>query len=219
MYVRWLNSDGVALQQNVISVVLSATHCLRDSKFEYRPVPGSHANSEVVTALHLHHQLRLIMAQTTVTGPPQPPPRTVRQEVAPKGGYARINVARNVPKTIGTGAGPLLFGTALLMGYGMYRVGSFNVKRRELRQEKKNIRLAIIPFLQAEEDARFVKKRFSQVSNCCHLRHWLTRQRDEYNIWEASVMKDVPGWKVGENVYQTRKFMPPVGGEPPFTHN
>ncbi|CAN8070876.1 unnamed protein product [Agarophyton chilense] len=142
------------------------------------------------------------MAHTTgLTGPPQPPPRTVRQEVAPKGGYARINVARNVPKTIGGGAGSLILGTALVIGYGMYRVGTFNVKRRELRQEKKNIRLAIIPFLQAEEDARFVS------------------QRDEYNKWEASVMKDVPGWKVGENVYQTRKFMPPVGGEPPFSHN
>lgn len=71
------------------------------------------------------------MATTTgLTGPPQPPPKTVRQEVAPKGGYAPINVARNVPKSVGRGAGALLAGTALVMSYGFYRVGTFNVKRR-----------------------------------------------------------------------------------------
>ena len=43
-------------------------------------------------------------------------------------------------------------------------------------------------------------------------------QRAEYNKWEADLMKDVPNWIVGENVYKTRKFMPPVGHEPPFSH-
>lgn len=37
----------------------------------------------------------------------------------------------------------------------------------------------------------------------------LTMQREEYLKKESEVMKDVPGWKVGENVYKTRKFMPP----------
>eukprot|EP00177_Eucheuma_denticulatum_P002555 GFKZ01004590.1.p1 GENE.GFKZ01004590.1~~GFKZ01004590.1.p1 ORF type:complete len:114 (-),score=0.21 GFKZ01004590.1:294-635(-) len=71
---------------------------------------------------------------STTTGsasPPQPPPRTVRQEVAPKGGYAPINVARNVPKSISTrGAAWLLVGTAAMMSYSFYRLGTFNVKRR-----------------------------------------------------------------------------------------
>lgn len=72
-------------------------------------------------------------ATTGLTGPPQPPPKTVRQEVAPKGGYAPINVARNVPKSIGGGsAGLLLVGTAAMMSYGFYRVGTFNVKRRSV---------------------------------------------------------------------------------------
>lgn len=72
------------------------------------------------------------MSTTTgLTGPPQPPPRTVRQDVAPKGGYAPINVARNVPKSVGTAAGGLLLvGTAAMMSYGFYRLGNFNVKRR-----------------------------------------------------------------------------------------
>lgn len=65
-----------------------------------------------------------------LTGIPQPPPRVARQEVAPKGGYSQINVARNVPHTIGRGAGPLLLGTAAVMMWGYYRVGTFNVKRR-----------------------------------------------------------------------------------------
>lgn len=72
------------------------------------------------------------MSGTTsgVGGIPQPPPRTGRQEIAPKGGYAPINVARSVPSTIGRAAGPLLLGTAALMMWGIYRVGTFNVKRR-----------------------------------------------------------------------------------------
>eukprot|EP00177_Eucheuma_denticulatum_P006580 GFKZ01011977.1.p1 GENE.GFKZ01011977.1~~GFKZ01011977.1.p1 ORF type:complete len:144 (-),score=18.68 GFKZ01011977.1:65-496(-) len=139
---------------------------------------------------------------STTTGsasPPQPPPRTVRQEVAPKGGYAPINVARNVPKSISTrGAAWLLVGTAAMMSYSFYRLGTFNVKRRMLRQEKKEIRMALTPLLQAEEDARFVK------------------QRDEYHKWEADLMSDVPGWKVGDNVYKTRNFVPPSKMVPPY---
>ncbi|CDF32270.1 GRIM-19 superfamily protein, accessory subunit of the mitochondrial membrane respiratory chain NADH dehydrogenase, involved in animal cell death programs [Chondrus crispus] len=140
-------------------------------------------------------------ATTGLTGPPQPPPKTVRQEVAPKGGYAPINVARNVPKSIGGSAGLLLVGTAAMMSYGFYKVGTFNVKRRMLRQEKKEVRFAITPLLQAEEDVRFVA------------------QRKEYHEWEADVMKDVPGWEVGKNVYKTRNFVPPTPVLAPYKHD
>ena len=61
---------------------------------------------------------------------PQPPPRTVRQEVAPKGGYTPINVARNVPSTIGNRAGPLMLVATGIMAWGFYRVGQTNIKRR-----------------------------------------------------------------------------------------
>lgn len=30
---------------------------------------------------------------------------------------------------------------------------------------------------------------------------------------EARIMKDVPGWKVGENVYNSGRWMPPATGE------
>jgi NADH dehydrogenase (ubiquinone) 1 alpha subcomplex subunit 13 len=61
-----------------------------------------------------------------------------------------------------------------------------------LKQEKKDIRLAIIPLLQAEEDARFVV------------------ERSNYMAWEAEVMKEVPGWDSDLNVYKTRTFMQPL---------
>lgn len=35
----------------------------------------------------------------------------------------------------------------------------------------------------------------------------------KYLEYEAEVMKDVPGWKVGENVYNSGKWMPPASGE------
>lgn len=69
-----------------------------------------------------------------------------------------------------------------------------------MKREKKDIRLAISPLLQAEEDARFVA------------------ERNEYNKWEAEVMKDVPGWVVGDCVYKTKKFMPPPNMPPMFNH-
>ncbi|KAK9180179.1 hypothetical protein WN943_029386 [Citrus x changshan-huyou] len=70
-------------------------------------------------------------------------------------------------------------------------------KKRDLalKEEKYAARRAILPMLQAEEDERFVKE-------------W-----KKYLEYEAEVMKDVPGWKVGENVYNSGRWMPPASGE------
>lgn len=35
----------------------------------------------------------------------------------------------------------------------------------------------------------------------------------KYLEYEAEVMKDVPGWKVGENVYHSGRWIPPAIGE------
>ena len=70
---------------------------------------------------------------------------------------------------------------------------------RELRQEKRAIRAAVLPLLQAEEDARYV------------------RENEELIKWEGEIMKDVPGWVPGENVYKTRKFMPSSSSTAPST--
>lgn len=89
--------------------------------------------------------------------PPRPPPRVGVQDMAPPGGYASIGVARNVPKSVGPRASLLMLAGALVMGGGLYRVGTFNVHRRELKEERAAIRRALTPLLQAEEDARFVR--------------------------------------------------------------
>eukprot|EP01018_Ginkgo_biloba_P030194 Gb_04416 [translate_table: standard] len=66
---------------------------------------------------------------------------------------------------------------------------------RYLKQEKYAARKAILPLIQAEEDERFVKE-------------W-KKALDE----EAEIMKNVPGWKVGENVYNSGRWMPPATGQ------
>ncbi|PKI66775.1 hypothetical protein CRG98_012781 [Punica granatum] len=66
---------------------------------------------------------------------------------------------------------------------------------RALKEEKYAARRAILPTLQAEEDERFVKE-------------W-----KKYLEYEADVMKDVPGWKVGESVYHSGRWVPPASGE------
>ncbi|KAF9686203.1 hypothetical protein SADUNF_Sadunf03G0134200 [Salix dunnii] len=66
---------------------------------------------------------------------------------------------------------------------------------RALKEEKYAARRAILPLLQAEEDERFVKE-------------W-----NKYLEYEAEVMKDVPGWKVGQSVYNSGRWMPPATGE------
>lgn len=43
------------------------------------------------------------------------------------------------------------------MAYGFYKVGQGNVVRREEKEEKLEARKALVPFLQAEEDRRWVK--------------------------------------------------------------
>uniref|UniRef100_A0A7N0VAK9 NADH dehydrogenase [ubiquinone] 1 alpha subcomplex subunit 13 n=1 Tax=Kalanchoe fedtschenkoi TaxID=63787 RepID=A0A7N0VAK9_KALFE len=66
------------------------------------------------------------------------------------------------------------------------------MQREALKEEKEKYaaRRAILPMLQAEEDERFVKE-------------W-----KNYLAEEARIMKDVPGWKVGESVYNSGRWMP-----------
>ncbi|CAF2116682.1 unnamed protein product [Brassica oleracea] len=82
--------------------------------------------------------------------------------------------------------------------WGMYQVGQVchgSLMCRALKEENYAARRAILPILQAEEDERFVSE-------------W-----KKYLDYEADVMKDVPGWKVGENVYNSGRWMPPATGE------
>uniref|UniRef100_A0A8C6YNH6 NADH dehydrogenase [ubiquinone] 1 alpha subcomplex subunit 13 n=1 Tax=Nothoprocta perdicaria TaxID=30464 RepID=A0A8C6YNH6_NOTPE len=64
--------------------------------------------------------------------------------------------------------------------------------RRRLLIEDLEARIALMPLLQAEADRRTLR---------------LMRQNlDE----EAKIMKDVPGWQVGESVFHTERWVPPT---------
>mmetsp|Transcript_20447 Transcript_20447/g.48463 ORF Transcript_20447/g.48463 Transcript_20447/m.48463 type:complete len:137 (-) Transcript_20447:148-558(-) len=116
------------------------------------------------------------------------PPMPI-QDVAPKGGYAPIKTARNIPKG---GASTLVMVTAsaFIYGWGMYKIIQANRTRRVWRREEEDIRLATMPFLTAENDVR------------------TAYLMQKVNANEAEVMKAVPDWEAGGSVYKTRWAAP-----------
>ncbi|KAK9112530.1 hypothetical protein Scep_020049 [Stephania cephalantha] len=141
----------------------------------------------------------------------------VLQDGPPPGGFPPVRYARRIP-TKGPSAVAIFLTAFGAFSWGMYQVGKGNKIRRSvtvsiftfmnprnafssliplraLKEEKYAARRAILPMLQAEEDERFVKE-------------W-----KKYLEEEARIMKDVPGWKVGESVYHSGKWMPPATGE------
>ncbi|KAL3726786.1 hypothetical protein ACJRO7_031652 [Eucalyptus globulus] len=118
----------------------------------------------------------------------------VLQDGPPPGGFAPVRYARRIPNT-GPSATAIFLAAFGAFSWGMYQVGQGNKIRRALKEEKYAARRAILPVLQAEEDERFVKE-------------W-----KKYLEYEAEVMKDVPGWKVGESVYHSGRWVPPSTGE------
>lgn len=118
----------------------------------------------------------------------------VIQDGPPPGGFPAVRYARRIPSTGPSGV--TLFTVAgLIMGWGLYKVGQSNKERRLVKAEGLERRVALVPFLQAEEDRRFVKA----------LKHFEARQ--------AEVMKHDPEFKAGESVYKTRWMAPakPIG--------
>ena len=69
-------------------------------------------------------------------------------------------------------------------------MGEGNKNRRALKLEKRETRAAIIPYLQAEEDARYA----------AHM--------EEKRKEEAIIMQNVHGWEVDKNVYNHGKWQP-----------
>ena len=64
---------------------------------------------------------------------------------------------------------------ALQVCYGYYQVIQSNIERRKLKEERRERRAAILPFLQAEEDIKYL------------------REYSKYLDEEKRVMKDVVG--------------------------
>lgn len=86
----------------------------------------------------------------------------------------------------------IFVGGAAVMAFGFYHVIKGNRRRCELMTEKMNARIGILPLLQAEHDRKCL------------------RALKENEELEAQIMKDVPGWKVGESVYHTDKWVTPI---------
>lgn len=83
-----------------------------------------------------------------------------------------------------------------VMGYGTYQVYLTNREKRALKLEKWMIRTSLVPLLQSEEDVAFLERKERRLAE------------------EARIMKDVPGWVVGESVYHSKRFvLPPLNDQ------
>ncbi|KAJ8357726.1 hypothetical protein SKAU_G00205200 [Synaphobranchus kaupii] len=118
----------------------------------------------------------------------------VKQDMPPPGGYGPIDYKRNLPKR--GFSGYTMFGIGIgVMVIGYWRLFKWNRERRRLQIEELEARIALLPLLQAEQDRTTLR---------------VLRENLEE---EAKIMKDVPGWKVGENVFNTDRWVPPITEE------
>ncbi|XP_034976909.1 NADH dehydrogenase [ubiquinone] 1 alpha subcomplex subunit 13 [Zootoca vivipara] len=123
----------------------------------------------------------------------------VKQDMPPPGGYGPIDYKRNLPRRGLSGYSLFAIGVGTLI-YGYYNVVKWNRERRRLNIEDLETRVALLPLLMAENDRRTLR---------------LLRQNlDE----EAKIMKDVPGWQVGESRYHTTRWTAPTLDELYFLH-
>ncbi|XP_034412393.1 NADH dehydrogenase [ubiquinone] 1 alpha subcomplex subunit 13 [Cyclopterus lumpus] len=118
----------------------------------------------------------------------------VKQDMPPAGGYASFDYKRNIPKRGLSGYS--MFGLGIgVMVFGYWRLFRWNRERRRLQIEDMEARIALMPLLQAEQDRRTLR---------------ILRENLEE---EAILMKDVPGWKVGESVFHTSRWVTPLSEE------
>lgn len=82
-----------------------------------------------------------------------------------------------------------------VMMFGYWRIFKWNRERRRLQIEEMEARIALMPLMQAEHDRMTLRK--------------LRENLEE----EAILMKDVPGWKVGESVFHTDRWVTPLPQE------
>ncbi|KIM46419.1 hypothetical protein M413DRAFT_441512 [Hebeloma cylindrosporum] len=110
-----------------------------------------------------------------------------RQDMPPAGGFEALKYKRNLPLR-GPGAYAIPGGVTAICAFGFWRLGKGNLERRELEREKMWSRIYLVPMLMAEGD-----------------RDMHRRQLSEYEK-EKEIMKDIPGWKIGESVYSNAKY-------------
>lgn len=118
----------------------------------------------------------------------------VKQDMPPPGGYGPIDYKRNLPRRGLSGYSMFALGIGALI-FGYWRIMRWNRERRRLLIEDLEARIALMPLLQAEKDRRTLQ---------------ILRENLEE---EAIIMKDVPNWKVGESMFHTTRWVPPLIGE------
>ncbi|KAK3898676.1 GRIM-19 [Staphylotrichum tortipilum] len=80
------------------------------------------------------------------------------QDMPPAGGYEAVQFKRNLPSRGLFRPIPLLIGSAVLMGFGWYKLVVGIREQNELAREKMWGRIHLIPLLQAEEDRDQVRR-------------------------------------------------------------
>ena len=115
------------------------------------------------------------------------------QDMPPAGGYRKLDMTRYLSKT-GIDRGPkgwqLWAGSAVIIAYGYYKVGQYNIERNQQKMQERKVRYALAPVLQAEADREYMVRETANLKK------------------EAEVMKDVAGWQVGMSPYFSGKWMP-----------
>ncbi|KAM9323635.1 NADH dehydrogenase [ubiquinone] 1 alpha subcomplex subunit 13 [Pholidichthys leucotaenia] len=118
----------------------------------------------------------------------------VMQDMPPSGGYAPFDYKRNLPKRGMSGYSMFGIGVGIML-FGYWKLFKWNRERRHLHIEELEAKIALMPLLQAEHDRRTLR---------------MLRENLEE---EAIIMKDVPGWKVGESVFHTERWVTPMSEE------
>ncbi|XP_043119377.1 NADH dehydrogenase [ubiquinone] 1 alpha subcomplex subunit 13-like [Puntigrus tetrazona] len=115
----------------------------------------------------------------------------VKQDMPPTGGYGPIDYKRNLPRRGLSGYSMFALGVGVMV-FGYWRLFRWNRERRRLHIEELEARVALLPLFQAEHDRQMLR---------------MLRENLEE---EAVIMKDVPGWKVGESVFHTDRWVSPL---------
>eukprot|EP00611_Tribonema_gayanum_P013705 TRINITY_DN2478_c0_g3_i1.p3 TRINITY_DN2478_c0_g3~~TRINITY_DN2478_c0_g3_i1.p3 ORF type:complete len:122 (-),score=41.91 TRINITY_DN2478_c0_g3_i1:144-509(-) len=103
----------------------------------------------------------------------------------------QITIARHTP-TRGPPGWAIWAGAAAFVGYGFYGLINGNKRRNAMAREKREARMNIQAFLQADADAQHIRvqRRFMRE--------------------EEEIMGHVPNWKVGDTVYKSGIYMAPT---------
>ena len=113
------------------------------------------------------------------------------QDIAPKGGYGEIPFSRIIRKR-GPGGLTLLLGSLAVSAVGWVLVTITNRERKMFRREMTDARIALYPLFLAEHDRNTL------------------RQMKDFEDAEVEIMKDIPGWRAGESVYYTTRWVKPI---------